>query len=282
MFEDSRLTSCTWLKRRPATREVTELRVLLYFPDTNILIDFGRRADVQEQLEHACANGARFAIAPPALIELTRGVIRSGRDHFENDKKVFVWLRDHKFPILPLPMPFMAQILHSSPVRRSGVEPAHYGQLIEMVSGARHFDDLIEAAEGTAWRDIGNADDIHNAQLDKELGALGTLANRARGQSFARRLSEFFGVPGCRPNPLIIAARFSSALEYLDSCSAKVRGGANPRRNDPGLYTDFQLLLYLADDELSFLTNEDFTSEIKSSRQRLRIVGLTSLPSERV
>jgi hypothetical protein len=176
-------------------------------------------------------------------------------------------------------MPFIAQILHSTPATRSGVEPAHYEQLIEIVSGAKHFDDFLRAADGTVWRDIGNADDIHNAQLDKEIGALGTLAKRARGQSYARRLSEFFGAPGCRPNPLILAARLSAGLEYLNSCAEKVRGGANPRRNDPGLYTDFQLLLYLADDELSFLTNEDFTSEIKISRQRLRIVGLNSLAS---
>ena len=71
--------------------------------------------------------------------------------------------------------------------------------------------------------------------------------------------------------------RFSAALDFLESSCPKVTAGANPRKNDPGLYIDFQLLLYLGDDGLSFLTNENFAHEIRKSPQRQRIIRLDSL-----
>ena len=248
-----------------------------YFPDTNVLIDFGRDACVRERLEHARVNDGRFVIAPPALIELSRGMIKAGRVHFEADKQVFTWLNDHNFEILPLPYPFMAEVLRSSLSRQSGVEPRHYQQLIETVSNAVDYNDFIRLTIGTAWQGIERADEIHGTELDREIAALGSLARKGLGQDFARRLSQKFGVPGCRPNPLIIANHFSAALEFLESSIVKIKGGSNPRRNDPGLYTDFQLLFYLANPDLIFLTNEDFAHEVRVSPQRFRILSLDSL-----
>jgi hypothetical protein len=92
-----------------------------YFPDTNILIDYGREAAVREQLEQAVRNGVNFTVAPPALIELTRGLIKSGAAHFDSDKMVFAWLHDQNFEILPLPYPFMAKSLGSSITPRGRV-----------------------------------------------------------------------------------------------------------------------------------------------------------------
>src|SRR2546430_4958876 len=43
------------------------------------------------------------------------------------------------------------------------------------------------------------------------------------------------------------------------------------RSNDRGLYVDWQLLMYLADPNVSFLTNEDFSGEISTSAQKDRI-----------
>jgi hypothetical protein len=58
---------------------------------------------------------------------------------------------------------------------------------------------------------------------------------------------------------------------------AKMKGRAKPRKNDPGLFVDFQLLLYLADPELVFLSKEDFSSEVKKSLQKPRIAGIAGL-----
>ena len=71
--------------------------------------------------------------------------------------------------------------------------------------------------------------------------------------------------------------RFSAAMEYADTTIARIRAGANPRKNDPGRYGDFQLFFYLADPDIHLLTREDFSSDIKASPQRTRIVGLDSL-----
>jgi hypothetical protein len=249
-----------------------------YFPDTNIFIDFGRNLAVRQRLEQAIGNGAHFVIAPPALIELTRGMVRTAQTHFQNDKRVFVWLRDNNFAILPLPFPFMANILRSRTPQRSTVLPDHYRQQIEMIADAADFDDFLNRSRGTVWQDIYRADAIHEAELDREVGAIRPLVKRGRGQDYAEPLSRKFGVPGCRPRPEIVARKFSAALEFLEFSIAKASGGANLRRNDPGFYTDFQLLFYLADTELIFVTRENFARKIRVSPQRTRIVGMEALP----
>ncbi len=249
-----------------------------YLPDTNVLIDFGRDLAVRAKLENAQQDASEFVIAPPVLIELVRGVIARGRANFERERKVFAWLHAHHFTVLELPRPFMAQILQTSTRKRSGAVPRHYDQLIDMIATSADFEEFLRRTTpaGSVWKEIANADRIHKAQLDKEFAAFEKLA-RARANDFANLLARTFGVPGCRPNPLILERRFSAAIEFLQSSLAKVRGGAKPRRNDPGLYVDFQLLLYLADPQIIFLTREDFSHEIKRSPQKSRIVGLESL-----
>jgi predicted nucleic acid-binding protein len=249
-----------------------------YFPDTNILIDFGRKPAVRERLERAQHNGATFVIVPPVLIELTRGMVRAAQTHFNSDKQVFTWLRDQQFDVLPLPFPFAINLLAAKPKQRSGVVPDHYKQLIQMVASAADFADLLKQAADTVWRDVNQADAIHDAELDKEIQALCSLAKKGLGQDFTKNLSRSFGLSSSESDALVIAERFSAALEFLESSIAKIRSGANPRRNDPGVYGDFQLLFYLADADLRFLTKEDFRSEIKKSIQRDRIVGTESLP----
>lgn len=249
-----------------------------YFLDTNVMIDFGREARKRERLDGSLQNGAEFVIAPPALIELARGLVRGDSAYFTRNQPAFTWLRDHDFQILPLPSPFMAQILRSQLSQRSGVEPGHYREQICMVAGAKSFDDFLAKAKDTVWKDIDKADEIHNAELNKEFVALSELAQRGVRQNYATGLSRKFGIPGCRPHPAVIANQFSAALEFLEASIVKIRSGAIPRRNDPGLYTDFQLLFYLGDPELRFLTQEDFSHEIRVSPQRDRIVGFDSLP----
>lgn len=251
-----------------------------YFPDTNVLIDFGRNLAARAKLENARQRGTTFLVAPPALIELVRGMVARGCDTFANDKQVFVWLHMNRFPILPLPRPFMARILNSSIPKPSGVEPRHYAEQMEMIASSASFDEFLQRSNtpGSVWRDISRADEIHNAELNREFLALERMAKQRRGRDLAQRLSQLFGAPGCRPKPFIIERQFSAAIEFLESSFSKVRGGANPRKNDPGLYTDFQLLLYLARRDLNFLTCEDFSNEIIKSPQKARIVHPDSLP----
>ena len=251
-----------------------------YLPDTNVLIDFGRDAAVRSKLENARQNGSAFHIGPPALTELVRGLIKGGCDAFQDNKEVFIWLQGQGCTVLELPRPFMAKILHTSTQKRSGVEPRHYLELIDMIVRSADFGDFLRRSEtvGSVWSGIVRADEIHRAELDKELGALEGIAKRRRAPDLARRLSQTYGAPGCRPNPVILKQKFSAAIEFLESSLSKIRAGAKPWKNDRGLYVDFQLLLYLAAPEIAFLTSEDFSEEIRKSPQRSRIVGPDSLP----
>ncbi len=52
-----------------------------YFPDTNVLIDFGRNPAAQAKLENTRQGGTKFLVAPPALIELVRGMVASAVIH---------------------------------------------------------------------------------------------------------------------------------------------------------------------------------------------------------
>jgi predicted nucleic acid-binding protein len=249
----------------------------MLLPDTNIFIDFGRDVTVRRRLEKALQNGAAFVIGPPVLNELVRGIVANGGKTFARDREVFSWLQANRFAIEELPLPFIARLMKTRPAKTSGVLRDHYALLIDMLAGAADFNDFISKAEapGSAWTGMKNLHDVHEGQLDKELNALVDIASR-RG-NVALALSNMFGAPGCRPHPLLLKERFSAALEFLDSSFCKVRAGANPRKNDPGIYVDFQLLLYLGSPEITFLTNEDFSHEIRNSPQKNRIVGLDSL-----
>ena len=250
-----------------------------YLPDTNVLIDFGRSLTIRTKLERARENGIAFVVAPPSLIELVRGMVAQSGRFFENDKKVFVWLKGST--VLELPRPFMARILRTTTQQRSGVEPQHYNMLIEMIADSADYGDFIRKCEtpNGIWRESARADEVHEAELDKEFRALHEISKRGvSSKDVATKLSQSFGAPGCRPNPLIVWRVFSAAHEFLGASISKISAGAKPRKNDSGLYTDFQLLLYSADPEITFLTREDFSNEIKNSPQKSRIVGPDSLP----
>jgi hypothetical protein len=244
----------------------------VFLPDTNVWLKVGRDEALTQKFDKALAAGDKFVIGPPALIELVRGMVRYGQA-FATDQLTYAWMRDHGCEVLELPKPFMAKILHTTLPGASGVTPQHYGQLIDEVV---HSADLNEFnhrcnANHSVWGQIDSIDRIHEAQIEQELKALEDLATR-RKLDLLRTMSMWFGAPGCRPKPFIMASKFSAALEYLDSSIQKVVRGAKPRKNDRGLYVDFQMLMYLADPEIKFLTNENFSGEIRNSPQKNRIV----------
>jgi len=93
----------------------------------------------------------------------------------------------------------------------------------------------------------------------------------------AAEFAKTFEVNGQYPDPNVFRTHFSAAMEYGETTITRIRGGANPRKNDPGRYGDFQLFFYLADQPIELLTCEDFSTDIKNSPQKARIVRLDSL-----
>jgi hypothetical protein len=127
-------------------------------------------------------------------------------------------------------------------------------------------------AKESTWNKMDSMDQIHEAQIEKEMKALEDMAKQGKSLGIAERLSMTFGVAGCRPDPAVISVRFSAAIEYLETSIQKLIQGAKLRKNDRGLYVDWQLLMYLADPQTTFLTNENFSGEILKSPQKARIV----------
>jgi hypothetical protein len=248
-----------------------------YLPDTNVLVDLGRDSTVEAKLEKASQEGSKFVIAPPTMTELTVGVVRGGARHFESSRRIFSWIKGRT--ILELPRPFMGRFL-GVPSRRGKVEHHHHVERIGLVADSSSYEEFLRRKDeaGSAWSDIEKSYEIHCAILDREFDALKKIAARPRGSvDLAASFAATFGGPGRHPDRDIFTHYFSAAVEYAETTVERIRGGANPRRNDPGRYGDLQLFFYLADPEIRLLTREDFSSDIKVSPQRTRIVGLDSL-----
>jgi hypothetical protein len=245
-----------------------------FLPDTNVWKHIGKDEILTPKFEKSLTAGDKFLIGPPALIELVRGLVRGGTERFPGDQKMFAWMTNRKCEILDLSRPFMAKVLRTNLPTNSGVSPAHYEKLIEMVVSSNCFDEFVKGcnADGSAWKNIESLDQIHEEQIEKELRALEDLAKQGKYLDIPGRLASTFGAPGCRPIPILLRHRFSAAIEYLETSVRRVAQGANLRKNDRGLYVDWQMLMYLAIPDVRFLTNEDFSGEIRKSPQKDRIV----------
>jgi hypothetical protein len=194
------------------------------------------------------------------------------------DQKTYAWIKSNHCEVLELPRIFMAKILRTA-IANSGVRPDHYIHLMDMVVGSPDFDDFVRRCNsvGSVWKSIENLDKIHETEIETELRAMEDLARKRRPIKLAKALAMTFGVPGCRPVPIRVSSYFSAAIEYLESSIRKIVRGAKPRKNDRGMFVDWQLLNYLADPGLQFLTEENFSGEIAKSPQRHRIVKLEAL-----
>ncbi len=250
-----------------------------YLPDTNVLIALGRDPAVQTKLENAEQSGSKFVIAPSTMTELTVGVVKGGANYFEQNKKIFTWLRNHSDAILDLPRPFIGKTLGFQS-KLSQVETHHHVQRVEMVTNSQSFNEFLKLKDdvGNVWSDIDKAPQIHDAQLDKEFGALEKVAKLTQGTlDVAAAFCKTFAVGGVCPDPKVFRQHFSAAIEYAEASIAKIRAGAKPWKNDRGRHGDFQLFFYLADPNITLLTSEDFSGDIKQSPQRTRIVGFDAL-----
>ena len=251
-----------------------------YLPDTNVLIAFGKDPAVQTKLENAEQSGSKFVIAPSTMTELTPGVVNGGAIYFEQNKKIFTWLLTHSDAILDLPRPFIGKIL-GFPSKRSHVETHHQVQRAEMVANSQTFDEFLKRKNdaGNVWSDIDKAPQIHAAKVDQEFTDLEQFAKLPQGTvDFVAVLCESFRREGLYPDPTLFRQHFSAAIEYYEASIAKIRGArANPRKNDRGMYGDLQVLIYLADLNITLLTRDRFSGDIKQSPQRTRIVGFDAL-----
>ena len=250
-----------------------------YLPDTNVLIKLGIEIAIETKLENAERSGSRFVIAPSTVTELIVGVVNAGASHFDRNKRIFTWLQTHSDAILDLPRPFIGKILGFQS-KRSKVEPHHQLQRIGMVANSATFANFLKRKDdvGNVWSDIDKASPIHRAQVDGEFAALERFAKLKKGEfDIATLLCKSFAKRGVCPDPRVFKQHFSAAVEYAEASIAKIREGANPRKNDRGRYGDFQLFFYLADPSITLLTAEDFSGDIRQSPQRTRIVGIDAL-----
>jgi hypothetical protein len=250
-----------------------------YLPDTNVLIHIGRDPAVQTKLENAEQSGSKFVIAPSVMTELAVGVVKGGEAYFEQNKKIFTWLQAHSDAILDPPRPFIGKIL-GFPSKWSNVETHHRVQRIGMVANSPAFNEFLKRKSdaGNVWSDIDKAPQIHADMVDKEFTELEKLAKKPQGTAdVVAMLCKTFAATGACPDPKLFRQHFSAAVEYVEASIAKIRGGAKPWKNDRGRYGDFQLFFYLADPNITLLSCEDFTDDIKKSPQRTRIVGFDAL-----
>jgi hypothetical protein len=247
-----------------------------YLPDTNVLIDLGRDPAAQTKLENAEQSGSKFVIAPSTMTELTVGVVKGGAPHFERNKKIFTWLQTHSDAILDAPRPFIGKIL-GFPSQWSQVGTHHHVQRVGMVANSQTFDEFLKRKDdaGNVWVDIDKAPQIHADKVDAEFIELEKLAKLPH--DVVAVFCKTFAVGGVCADPKLFRQHFSAAIEYYETSIAKIRAGANPRKNDRGRYGDFQLFFYLADPNITLLTSEDFSHDIKQSPQRTRIVGFGTL-----
>jgi hypothetical protein len=189
-----------------------------YLPDTNVLIELGRAPTVQTKLNDADQRDRKFVISPTTIKELAVGVVGGGARCYEQNQKIFVWLRNHSDSILENPRPFVGDIL-GFPSKRSRVEKRHHVQLIEMVAKSQTFAEFEALSTSSVWSDIRDASRIHADNVDKELSALELFAKLPRGTDIAVELCKDFAADGVCPDSKLFRQYFSTALEISSELS---------------------------------------------------------------
>ncbi|MGC2527722.1 MAG: hypothetical protein WA639_08235 [Candidatus Acidiferrum sp.] len=244
---------------------------MYYIMDTNIWVEVTQGRISCDEL--AGKGGARVVVAPFMIVELMKATVKSGGRFFLNDKATFTCMA--KFDILELTKVFIFKALWGlSDAGVSKVRPETYRALLQMIIGSSSFADFIAKTEGpgSEWKRVCDWDSIHEGVLDKELRAVGKLADRASLRTIHVHVARLYRLGGLLPDPDVLEQKFSAALEYLRSSVVKVRKGANLAKKDPGMYVDFQLFFYLADPEAVVVSYEKFSGEIVRSPQRSRII----------
>jgi hypothetical protein len=245
---------------------------MYYILDTNIWIDIAQGKIHYSDLK---TPSKEMAIAPSILIELVRGVVKGGEARFGQNKRLFECMAQVSSTVLELPRVFVFTVLWKIRETISGVRPQHYVALIDLLIKSNSLADFLSKTEDehSNWKEMNKLDSIHEGILDKELTALKPLARRASMNSLHCRLAAHYMISHLLPEPDHFEATFSAALEFLIYSVRQVRAGANPLKNNRGLYIDSQLFWYLGDPNAVLVSNEDFSQEIHKSPQRDRIIS---------
>jgi hypothetical protein len=244
---------------------------MYYIPDSNIWIDLSQgKISCNDLLGK---TQVKVVVAPLMIVELVRGTIRGGEQHFQQNRAMFGCMIN--CDILELPKVFIFGLLWRVYGGVSNVRPSHYKILLQMLVNSNSLADFLKKAEapGSIWKKMSDLDSIHETVLDKELASLNTLAKKASVKTLHVHMAQLYKMGKMAPDPDLIERKFSAALEFLRSSVIQVRNGADPLKNNRGMYVDNQLFYYLADPDAVFVSNEDFSSEIKTSPQKNRIIS---------
>jgi hypothetical protein len=245
---------------------------MYYIMDTNIWVEVIQGTISCDQL---CAKPhLRVVVAPFMIVELMKATVKNKGKYFVSDQKMFRCMA--KFDILELTKPLLFKILWNiSEAGVSKVRPDTYKSLLKMMLVSKTFNEFISKTEApdSMWNKVSDWGLIHEGVLDKESDALGKLARGGSVLNLHTHVAQLYRVGGLMPDPDTVETLFSAGLEYLRSNVMKVRNGANPKRNDRGMYVDSQMFYYLADPEAVIVTNEDFSTEIAKSPQKSRIIS---------
>jgi len=241
--------------------------------DTNVWIDVRRGSVTCAELRRKA--GINIVLAPPVIIELVRGVIKGNGQYFSQDQSLFRCMTQPETEILQLPRVFVTKVLWNTPGGTSGVVPEHYKQLMDSLIASKSFTEFLAKTEGkgSPWQRMSELHSIHEGVLEKELRSLERLAESASVKAIPVNLAKLYKCGGVFPDPESFERQFSAAIEFLRSSILQVRNDAKPRKNDRGLYVDQQLFFYLADPDLTVVTKENFSNEIKTSGQSSRIIN---------
>jgi hypothetical protein len=244
-----------------------------YILDTNIWVDVNRGKVACDDLRKP---GLEVALAPLMVVELMMGVVRGGEALFPLNRTLFECMARVTSSILELPKVFVLGVLWGLYMGDSGVQPHHYQTLIELVLQSKTHRDFLNSTERpeSAWKKISELSSIHNQVLDKELGSLKAIAERASIKNLHMHMVRMYRLGGLLPDPDLFEETFSAAVEFVRSSVALVRNGANPLKNNRGMYIDSQFFWYLGDPNAVVVTKEDFSREIRASPQRSRILSL--------
>ncbi len=245
-----------------------------YIFDTNIWANVSRKRLSCDDLRGKA--GVQIALAPLAIVELVRGVVRGGEFRFAANRAMVECMARDQPEILELPKIFVHKLIWNLSSSISGVRPEHYTLLMDLIVQSSSLAKFLAKAEapGSVWKKMTDLYSIHESVLDKELGSLKKLAEQASLKSIPVHITRFYQLGGLRPDPEFLVFKFSAAVEFLVNSIAQVRNGANPLKNNRGLYVDSQFFWYLGDPDLTIVTKEDFSSDIKVSPQASRIISL--------
>lgn len=172
---------------------------MYYIVDSNIWIDVA-------QGNLACNDvigktGVRVVLAPLMIIELVRGILKGGKSHFQENRLMIKCMAT--CDILELPRVFMFQILWNVPGGVSGVRPQQYRTLLDLVIASQSLADFVIKTEapGSVWKRMVGLDSIHEDVLDKELSALGTIADRGSVQTLNVNMARMYKLNAMLPDP---------------------------------------------------------------------------------